>query len=72
MSKSAIDLVLGSHCIIPYIESFKIEPFDRCLSDTHSGISLTLKMNCSEKRENSYIQPVDANCITFDLDWDED
>ena len=73
MGKSAIDYLIASKEVIPFISHFKIEPFDRALSDTHCGLTVFLSSERASSLCNDLIKPVDEPCnyLTFDLKWDQ-
>ena len=75
MGKSTVDYVVASPCLIPFIDSFRIDPYDRCISDTHSGLSLSLNISggCSSKyislnKNETHNQ---GDSLDFQLKWDE-
>ena len=43
MGQSAIDYMICSPELMKYVIDFNVEPFDRCTSDSHCALTLTLK-----------------------------
>ena len=73
MGKSAIDYLITSKETIPLISDFKIDSFERALSDAHCGLSVTLRGESRSRINNNDINNPKENCnyLTFDLKWDQ-
>ena len=72
MGQSAIDFLIVSPCCIPYIHTFEVEDFDRCISDTHCGLSLTLNFKTEKQKLNITKEDKEGTLLLFDLKWDHE
>ena len=43
LNQSVVDYCILSECLVPCISDFSVDVFDRCMSDVHSPICLTIK-----------------------------
>ena len=72
MGNSAIDYLVVSKEIIPFLSDFNIEPFERTLSDTHCALSLELSGKKQMQTKHDHHANKKGNYLTFDLRWDSD
>ena len=41
--KSVVDYIIVSDCVLPFVINFKVDIFDKCLSDVHTPLCLTMR-----------------------------
>ena len=76
MGNSSIDYALISPKIIPIVEDFIVDDFERGLSDSHSGLRLNIvlsddKLNQRTAWEN-HTNKCDINHLHFSINWDNE
>ena len=69
MGQSSIDYLLMSAGLIPHINSFEILTHDKCTSDTHSGLLVSLQCNAKKGNESNENEG-SCNLLSFELKWD--
>ena len=73
MGQSTIDYLIVSEAILPAITSFQVHSFDRCLSDVHCGLSLSIEStyenNNPKHTDNGTFK--NNTSLKYDLKWDQ-
>lgn len=61
--KSVVDYIITSDCLLPHVIDFKVDVFDKCLSDVHSPLCLSMRKEIkvvTEKTSNVIPSTIDS------------